>query len=76
MLEESGKSWKLLEAKFTLEGEIRFCGTVPLRNEVIQIVLGFCGEIGTVSTIQCTSRTTLLVPYNIVSCSLVTTIFT
>ena len=50
--------------------------TVLLSNMVIQITLGFCGEIGKVSTIQCTSRATLLVPYNIVSCSLGSTIST
>ena len=48
-------------AKFTLEGDIRFWGTVLLSNMIIQIVLGFCGEIGTLGTIQCTSRASLLI---------------
>ena len=76
MLTQSVKSWKFLEAKFTLEGDIRFWGGVLLSNMVIQSVLGFFGETGTLGTIQCTSRASLLVTYNIVSCSLGTTIFT
>ena len=65
-----------MKAKFTLEGDIKFWDAVLLSNMVIQIVLGFCGEIGTLDTIQCTSGASLLVTYNILSCSLGTTIFT
>ena len=65
-----------MKAKFTLEGDIKFWGAVLLSNMVSQIVLGFCEEIGTLGTIQCTSRTSLLVTYKIVSCTLGTTVFT
>ena len=76
MLTYSVKSWKLLKAKFTLEGDIRFWGTVLLSNVVVQIILGFFGEIETLGTIHCTSRTTLPVTVEIKLCSLGTTILT
>ena len=76
MLTYSVKSWKLLKAKFTLEGDIRFWGTVLLSNVVIQIILGFFGEIETLGTTHCTSRTTLPVTVEIKLCSLGTTILT
>ena len=76
MLTQSLKSWKILIKKFKLEGDITLWGTVLLRKMVILIILGFCGDIGTVGTIQCTSRTTLLVMRKIKLCSLGTTILT
>ena len=57
----SVKSWKLLITKFALEGDIKFWGAVLLSNMVIQIALGFCGEIRTLGTIQCFNWTPLLV---------------
>ena len=62
--------------KFTFEGDIRLRGAMLLSNMIIQITLAFCGEIETLGTIRCTSRTSFLVTYNIVSCSLGTIIFT
>ena len=50
-----------LDKKCTLEFDIKFWGAVLLGNIVIQINLGFCGAIGTLCTLACTSRTTLLV---------------
>ena len=61
---------------FTLEGDIKIWGAVLHSNMVIQIILGFCGEIGTLGTKQCSNKTSLLVTYSIVSCCLGTTIFT
>ena len=69
-------SWKLLKAKFTLEGDITFWGTALLSNMVIQIILGFCGELGTLGTIHCSKWTSLLVTRKIKLCSLGTTILT
>ena len=74
MLTKGVKSWKLLITKFTLEGDISYWSAVVLRKMVIQITLGFCGEFGTMGTIQCTSSTTLLVTCKIKLCSLGTTI--
>ena len=76
MLTLSVESWKLLKAQFTLKGDIRFWGTVYLSTVLIQIISGYCGEIGTLGTIQCTSRTTLLVTGKIKICCLGTAILT
>ena len=76
MLTESVKSGKLLITKFTLEGEVRFWGALLLSNMIIQIILWFCGEIGTLGTVQSSNWTSFLVSYNFVSCSSGTTIFT
>ena len=76
MLTLSAKSWKLLIKKFTIEGGIKLWGVVLLSSMVIEIILGFSGEIGRLATIQCTIRTTLLVPCNFVSCSVGTTFLT
>ena len=76
MLTWSVKSWKLLITKFTLEDDIRFWGAILLSNMKIQIIVGSCEEIGTLGTIQCTSRTTLLVTRTIKLCNLDSTVLT
>ena len=55
MLTYSVKSGKLLIKMFTLPGDIKFWGAVLLSNMVIQIILRFLGEIGTLGTIQCSN---------------------
>ena len=70
------KAKRFCSTKFSLESDIRFSGAVLLSNLVIQIILGFCGEIGQLDAIQCSSRTTRLVTRQIELCSLGTTILT
>ena len=51
MLTQRVKSWKLMITKITFESDIRFWGAVFLGNMVIQIILGFWGQIGTLGTL-------------------------
>ena len=46
MLTYCVKSWKLLITKFTLEGDIRFWGGVPLSNMVNQTLWDFVEKLG------------------------------
>ena len=49
------KILETLDNKITLEGDIKFWSAVLLSNMVIQIILQFCAEIGTLGTIQCSN---------------------
>ena len=76
MLKWSVQARKLLITKSTLEGDISLSCAVLLSNMVIQIIVWFCEETGTLGTIKCTSRTTLIVTRKIKLCNLGTTILT
>ena len=76
MLSSSVKSWKLLLTKFTLRSKDRFWAAVFFSNMIFEVIMGFSGEIRTLGTKQCKSRTTLLVTSKIRLCSLGTTKFT
>ena len=76
MLSSSVKSWKLLLTKFTLRSKDRFWAAVFFSNMIFEVIMGFSGEIRTLGTKQCKSRTTLLVTSKIRLCSLGTAKFT
>ena len=70
------KVLETLDSKVYTWGWHQVLGAVLLSKMVIQINLGFCGEIGILGKIQCTSRTTHHVTRMIGLCSLGTTILT
>ena len=70
------KVWKLSKKKIAPKSNKRFCSAVFLRTMIIQILLSFYGEIGTLGKKQCICQSTFQMVSKIRFCSLGTTFFT